>query len=144
MTASTHTRRRRQPTVAQQEAAAAKREAMRLITQRVSAMSEEQRSEMIDARGSLVTIEGHALSPFNHCFVLMQTERASVIGGYRQWLAAGRQVRKGEHGFGIWIPTSGSDSGAGEDADGVIDEKRSRQRFIIATMFDVSQTEPAE
>src|SRR5208282_4903090 len=82
---------------------------------------------------------------------LMQIPGASMVGGFRQWLKLGRCVRKGQHGASIWVPAGArkADSppaGAGEDAHdaGVAGEGSGgsdRTRFVIGTVFDVSQTD---
>jgi hypothetical protein len=57
---------------------------------------------------------------------------------YRAWRAAGRQVRKGEHGVKIvtWITKSKRDDKTGKTED---------VRFPrTATVFHVSQTDPIE
>lgn len=139
--------RRRQPTEAQRAAAEARRKAMRELAQTVRAMSEDERASIIERCGAVMTIEGHACSITNTVFMLMQRDELSVVGGYRQWLAAGRQVRKGEHGIALWIPAKRGEGealeGGAEDADGTVDDDR-RQRFVLGTVFDISQTDEAE
>jgi hypothetical protein len=69
---------------------------------------------------------------------------------YHAWRALGRQVRRGEHGVKVttFIVCEGKrDSGAGEDGDGVVDERspkrrRGYSRPWTATVFHVSQTDP--
>jgi len=61
-----------------------------------------------------------------------------MVGGFGQWLRAGRSVRKGESGLGIWVPIAKGKAGeeeAGEGADG------GRPRFLMGTVFDISQTD---
>jgi antirestriction protein ArdC len=76
--------------------------------------------------------------------IAMQNPRASVVGGFRQWLKAGRAVRKGEAGACIWIPlhsangqaeTPAAEGQDGEPMDG------SKTGFGLATVFDVTQTD---
>lgn len=133
-------RRRREPTADQKEAAAKRRAAMRAIAERIGEMTEEQRAELA-ARAGIRTIEGRPLSVFNCCMVWNQDEGASVVGGFRQWLNAGRCVRKGARGLAIWIPI-GKD--AEESAPAVEGEKPGGVRFCLGTVFDIAQTEPTD
>lgn len=55
----------------------------------------------------------------------------TVVGGYRQWQRAGRQVQKGEHGSIIWFPRMSKN----EETD-----TEELKGFMLATVFDVSQT----
>jgi hypothetical protein len=109
-------------------------------------MSEDERTALVMRLGAIVTCEGHALSVHNSCLVLTQLPAASMVGGFHQWRAKGRKVCKGEHGLMIWIPTGRKDSA---EAAGPIPEaetgaeKDKRAGFIMGTVFDVSQTEPA-
>ena len=129
---TTATRRpRRTLTPEQQAASDARRQAFREYARAVSAMSEGERVAMAD-RAGLRTVEGHELSTTNAVLAIMQRPAASVLGGFNQWRAAGRQVRKGEHGIMIWAPTKNRD----EDSD--------RPGFVPITLFDVAQTDESE
>jgi len=64
---------------------------------------------------------------------LMQEPKATIVGGFNQWKAAGRYVRKGESGIGIWAPGKAKDAVDDQDI-----------RFFMITVFDVSQTEKIE
>ncbi|MFA7296303.1 MAG: ArdC family protein [Dehalococcoidia bacterium] len=97
----------------------------------IAALSDAERAAIVARLGRCVTVEGHALSVRNACLVWMQRPDASVVAGFRQWLAAGRSVRKGEHGIGIWAPTGGRDGDEGDEGP----------RFVFVTVFDVAQTE---
>lgn len=116
--------------------ATARRSAQRAIAQRVAAMDPDERAAYA-ARTPIRTIEGKSLSAFNACMVIYQNAGATIVGGFRQWLAAGRCVRKGEHGMAVWVPVrrkaeDGAQVPAGDDPAG----------FILGTVFDVSQTDP--
>lgn len=87
----------------QHAAALERRAAMRKLAKQISDMVPAQRAELA-ARFPVVTIEGRALSVFNSCLVATQSPNATVVGGFRQWIKAGRGVRKGEHGMAIWVP----------------------------------------
>lgn len=137
---------RRQPTPEQKEAAAERRERFKALAARVAAMSEDERATLVMKLGAIVTCEGHALSPFNSCLVLTQCPSASMVGGFHQWRTKGRKVKKGEHGLMIWIPTARKDKA--DDAAPVPEaeagaKKEKRAGFIMGTVFDVTQTEPA-
>ena len=122
----------RQATAEQKAAAAERRSKMRAIAKTISDLDAAQRASLA-ARSNIVTIEGRALSVFNQCFAATQNPTATVVGGFRQWLAAGRAVRKGEHGIAIWVPCKRKDA---DGQEGEADETR----FILGTVFDVSQT----
>lgn len=110
-----------------------KKAAIREYASRVAKMTDAERAELIARGAPIVTIEGHPLSIKNQCLVAMQHSGATVVGGYRQWQAAGRQVRKGESGLYIWIPCSKKTDDGGEDSF-----------FIFKPVFDVSQTDEIE
>ena len=125
-------------TKAQQEKAKARRAAMRELAERVANMSEERRDEI--AALGIRTIEGHELSMRNQGLVALQNPQASIVGGFRQWKNAGRSVRKGEHGYGIWVPMP-TTTALDKPEDDTDDDK---PRFRIGYVFDVSQTEALE
>ena len=118
-------------------ASKARRTAMQKIARTISDMTPEQRGQLA-ARSSIVTIEGRTLSVFNQCLVATQCPSATVVGGFRQWIKAGRGVRKGEHGYALWVPLKREAPADGQDGDA--DETR----FILGTVFDVSQTQEIE
>lgn len=131
---------RRRVSEADRERAEARRAAMRELAARVAAMDEGERVAMVSrlAPGGVCSIEGRAYSVRNALMLLFQREGVSVVGGFRQWLAAGRAVRKGERGLGVWAPAGGGDA---EDEAG---EGDSRRRFVLVTVFDIGQTEAIE
>lgn len=99
-------------------------------------MEEIERMKIVERVGAVPTCEGRALSPFNSCLILYQRPSASLVGGFQQWKRAGRAVRKGERGLGIWIPTAAKREGELDDSEDV--------RFLMGTVFDISQTDPLE
>jgi len=111
-------------------------------------MSEAERLALA-AGCQITTVEGRELSPRNQLLVMLQLQGRAVtlVGGFRQWLAAGRCVRKGERGASIWIPTGKGDSGDAGAAPGgerePTGEELDKLRFVTGTVFDISQTEPA-
>ena len=128
------------PTAAQAEATAARREKMRGLARAVSAMTPEARMSIFSAH-PVMTIEGKALSMYNTCFLVSQLETVTVVGGFAQWRAAGRVVKKGEHGLAIWIPMKGAAQKEDPNRqEGEISSKDLEIRFVLATVFDVAQT----
>lgn len=124
---------RKQATEAQKAAAAERRAKLKSIADTVAAMSDAER-QAIAARG-IRTIEGHELSLRNQAMLFAQFEGVSIVGGFKQWRAAGRQVRKGSKALGILYPApTGQKDEDGED----------RVYFRVGNVFDISQTDPAE
>lgn len=124
---------RRQPTEAQKQAAKERRAKIMAMAKRIAAMTPEQQAEL--TRQNIITIEGHALSHKNQMMVAFQGCKSTVVGGFQQWKKAGRQVRKGEHGFGIWFPIGAPklDDPNGESSD---------IHFAVSTVFGIDQTDP--
>jgi hypothetical protein len=106
------------------------RESAQKLAGRIAAMSDEQRAELAASMPVVVSVTGHILSPRNTCLAVTQIPTATVMGGFRQWLAAGRCVRKGEHAAYISAPAMRKNE-AGEESG----------FFILVPVFDVSQTE---
>jgi hypothetical protein len=115
-----------------------KKEKIIKIRKTLSELSEEQRQAIADKYG-IVTVEGHLLTPHNQCFLVAQSEmNFTVVGGFQQWRKAGRSVRKGEHGFLIFVPSRQ------QETENPVDnflESDEDVKFYTATVFDISQTE---
>ena len=109
-------------------------ERMGVLIKQVSALAPEQREE-IARRSPIVTSEGHPISPYNACFLSMQTELTlTIVGGFRQWQAAGRQVSPGQKAAGyIYVPLKRK-----KDGQDITEEKL---RFRLVPVFDIAQTE---
>ncbi len=122
-------------TAEQKEAAQQRRANMRALAKTISGMTPDERSQFAE-KIPVVTIEGRPLSPFNQCMVAMQNHNATVVGGFRQWIKSGRAVMKGQHGYAIWVPIKGKAVEGSEEAD--------ETRFILGTVFDVTQTQEIE
>ena len=133
---------RRQPTAEQRQKAAERRERFTALARQVAAMSDDERAALVAKVGAIVTWEGRALSAFNTCLILTQFPTASMVGGFRQWKAHGRSVKKGERGLMIWIPTGKDepDKPTDDEAEGAA----KRAGFVMGHVFDVSQTEPTQ
>ena len=93
-----------------------------------------QEREKLSLRGLIATVEGRTLSLHNTLLVYLQSNGTlpTIIGGYRQWKQAGKQVRRGEHGYMIWFPVGEKT----EDGDIIAAET-----FYTGTVFDISQVE---
>ena len=100
------------------------------MARKIAAMSDTER-DTLAAQMPVVTVTGHPLSPRNACMVAMQCSSATIVGGFKQWLAAGRCVKKGEHGMLILVPAQ-KKTETGEPQGDMF--------FIAGTVFDVSQT----
>lgn len=151
MTTATRSRRRT-PTAEQIAKTAAKRERFKALAKTVGAMSEDQRAAIVARCGAIVTCEGRPLSNFNSCLLASQFAAVSVVGGFWQWKRAGRKIKKGETALSLWIPAKGKKSdgnGAEAPAEEIVTEGAEgetttggRARFIVGSVFDITQTEP--
>ena len=110
------------------------RDKMKALSAKVKAMPEDERQRLACEYGTL-TAEGHTLSAKNTILLAMQAGRPlAQVGGYKQWLKVNRQVIKGQHSIGaMYVPTNGKKKDD-EEAD-------TRQRFVLVSVFDVTQTE---
>lgn len=126
---------KKQPNESQKAAARERREKLAAMAKQIAAMSPEDRAAL--AAQGVATIEGHALSLKNTLLLVMQRAQVSVVGGFRQWQAAGRVVRKGEKALALWIPVSRKET----NDDG---EETVNPGFRLANVFDISQTEEME
>lgn len=116
--------------------AAARREAFKAVVARVAAMSDAERAEL-SSRTCVANVDGHTLSVHNQCLIALQAPGATIVAGFRGWLAQGRCVAKGERGITIWIPTVRR----AKDASGNADPEAPGERgFMTATVFDIGQT----
>jgi hypothetical protein len=105
-------------------------------------MTDDQRAAMAERMAGAATIEGHRLSIHNACLLACQRPDATLVGGFNQWRAHDRVVRKGEHGLMIWAPikrAAEAESPAPEPGEMTSE----RPRFVMVTVFDVTQTEGA-
>lgn len=133
---------KRQATPEQKAARAAKKAKMRALAKVIGEMTDAQRLHIIQTQ-PIVSIEGHAYSPQNQCMIALQMPFATVLGGFQQWITAGRSVKKGEHGACIWIPIGRGPKG--EDSTPASEPSESadgeRPGFTLGTVFDISQTQ---
>src|SRR3990167_7978100 len=127
---------RRSPTPEQKQAAHERRQRFHAMAKTIADMPEAQRNDLAARMLCLSTVEGRALSFHNTCMIAYQNPGATMVGGFRQWIKAGRAVRKGEHGLMIWVPIIPSEEAAEADPKTADDT-----RFIVGTVFDVAQTQ---
>jgi len=113
-----------------------KKAKIKALRQRIANLKPEEKAALL-GRGLIATIDGRLLSPYNTMMIYFQSTHGIpvVVGGYKQWRAAGRHVKKGEHGYTILFPVGEKT----EDGDII-----SAERFYTATVFDISQTEETE
>lgn len=127
---------KKQATDEQRARAAARREAFHAQCKALAAMTDEQRQALLAQAGGVVTCEGRELSPRNTMLLYMQRPGVSVVGGFRQWQAAGRCVKKGERALTILVPTARKESAVHEETG----EGGGRVFFISGSVFDIGQT----
>ena len=130
-------------TPAQIEAMKLRREKFRGYVRELSKLSDEQRAELAKRLPVIATCEGHTLSLKNQMLVALQCPTATLVGGFKQWKRQGRAVRRGEHGYMIWVPSEygrkGDDTPQPSEIDGK--EEKAEVRFLVGTVFDLAQTE---
>lgn len=138
---------RRTLTAQQIEKRDARRATFRALWKRVADMPELERIQITNKLG-LITCDGHTFSLGNMMLIALQNPQASVLGGFRQWIKHGRAVRKGEHGCMIWVPIGGKKDASVLDAAPAPEAQNAESdhdtRFIIGTVFDITQTDEIE
>ena len=122
--------------IAQSEARKAR---FRELANKIDAMTDDQRAELASRIPSVFNVEGVRYSANNTCLLSFQRENVTLVGGFQQWLKAGRCVRKGEKGLMIWVKV-GKDNDA-TSAPTSTEQSDTSIRFIMGTVFDVTQTE---
>lgn len=132
--------RRRNLTDEQRAKAEARRAQFTTLAEQIAGMDDGQRAAMAERLAGAVTVEGRRLSVHNACLLACQCPAATVVGGFNQWKAHGRVVRKGEHGLMIWAPVRGREDGANA-APEPGETSSERPRFVMVTVFDVAQTD---
>ena len=101
-------------------------------------------TEMVSSRSFtdyLATVSiCHSYSLRNTIWVAMQRGKGMVppIASYKTWQKLGHQVRKGEHGAMIWVPTPIKVEDPETEKDSVI------MRFKTGTVFTRDQVDPIE
>lgn len=118
------------PSEQQKAKAQERREEIRALTQQIKKfvqISEAAQEIFIE------TIEGRELSDLNKVLLNAQNNQVSKVGGFRQWLKAGRSIKQGEKSLGIWIPAKEKKAEANAEA--------SETFFLIGNVFDITQTQ---
>ena len=82
----------------------------------------------------------HTYSLNNLLLILAQSPEATMVAGFRQWQAKGRQVRRGEKSIKIF----GYSEKTLEQTDDAPDEHRVLRYFPVLSVFDVAQTDPID
>ncbi|MBR0998796.1 hypothetical protein ABIF65_003721 [Bradyrhizobium japonicum] len=126
------------------------KEKARQLAQQIANMTDEQKAQWL-TRVPILTIEGRPISGKNQLLAAMQCQTATMVGGFQQWIAAGRVVREGESALYIFAPSgarkaeASAPSSAGAPGNAQAAEAES-VRFIMVPVFDVAQTKklPAE
>lgn len=108
----------------------ARREKFTKLRNIITKMTPEEKTDFLVNAGGVTTCEGRVLSGYNAMLLMLQAP-VTVVGGYRQWQKAGRQVIKGQHGLMIYFPAKQTDE----------DKREEKPRFFIGTVFDITQTE---
>jgi antirestriction protein ArdC len=120
------------------------KEKARQLAKQIADMSDEQKAQWL-ARVPILTIDGRPISGKNQMLAAMQCQTATMLGGFQQWLAAGRAVRKGESALYIFAPSGSRKAEAsapGTDSGNAAAETATESvRFIMVPVFDVSQTD---
>lgn len=80
----------------------------------------------------------HQYSFRNTLLIMLQLPEASMCASYADWKKRGRQVRKGEKGLQILVPTPKKFKVENEDGS---EEELSRMFFKTGSVFDISQTD---
>jgi len=115
-----------------------KKEKISQIIKKLADLPAEKREELSGKLG-IINPDGHQLTPRNQCLIYFQNIdeiRISVVAGYKQWQSAEggqRQVKKGEHGFLIAVPSQKNQKQEEVNEQDVF--------FFYKTVFDISQTE---
>ena len=127
--------KRHEQTPEAKAAAEAKRAAFRNFANQIAKMSPEQHKALA-MQSPITTIQLQPLSVKNQCLIALQKPTATICAGFRQWIKAGRAVRKGERAINMWVPVGCPKAdGTGESGE---------TRFVIGSVFDITQTEQIE
>lgn len=125
-----------------QEQIQANREARQARSKRLreafASLTEIQKKMLSDM--TVYTCEGRRISPINTALANFQKPGVSIIGGYQQWRAQNRHIRKGEKSISIWIPLDKTSTADPMDFP-PSDSATEKVRFRLQSVFDITQTE---
>lgn len=111
-----------------------KKDKIKQLRNYLSTLDNEQRQELANKVGIVSIDNGHPFSTTNQCLMAFQNPDVTIVGGFNQFKQVGRMVKKGEHGMVIFYPSARKNEETGEDD----------VNFYCGTVFDISQTQPAE
>lgn len=120
------------------------KEKRREYVQSVAKMKDEELIELKKVT-DIVTCEGRVLSLRNSILLDGQSEGdfakpITVVGGYKQWLSLGYQVKSGETSLTMLAPRIKKDISNAEVKDG----EKTRISFSFVPVFDIQQVEQIE
>ncbi len=116
----------------------------RALVKELAELPEEERTRRFSALPFVKLSSGTAFSPSNAMLIAFQSGGKAVptvLGGFAEWLKQGRAVRKGEHGYMVWVPIGAKKP---TDESPELPQNSDDVHFIIGTVFDISQTEPKQ
>jgi antirestriction protein ArdC len=83
----------------------------------------------------------HRYSPHNVLWILHQNPKATFVAPYKRWREElGYQVRKGEIGIKVWVPSLRKAVEIDPETEEEVEVMR--RRFRLGTVFDRSQVDP--
>ncbi|MEY9853508.1 antirestriction protein ArdC [Leifsonia sp. EB41] len=86
----------------------------------------------------------HNYSLNNLLLILAQNPKATMVAGFRQWQARGRQVRRGENAIKIFGFREKKTDRDDEDDEATEGGERIIRYFPTLSVFDIAQTDPIE
>lgn len=120
------------------------RERAQELARKVASMSDAERAALAEKLPTVLNPQQHPLSVKNTLGLYMQSQRTdlTIVAGFRQWIDAGRVVKKGESAAGyINVPIHVVPKN-NREADGTPKEGAEKAlRFRLVAVFDISQTE---
>lgn len=101
----------------------------------------DDQKKLIADQYKVTNLDGHVLSHYNTLLLFVQSQgnQPTIVGGFKQWLSAGKAVKKGEHGFIIFFPCGKKQQDKETDDNG--NQIIEPEYFATGTVFDVSQVE---
>jgi len=136
------------PTQEQKDRAAARRQQFKKLAGQLAKMTDAERDAVAGKLPALVNCDGHVLSVTNTALIYLQGgTNCTMVGGFRKWIKQGRAVKKGEHGFMIWVPSKkngNEDKPENYQTPGTSEPSDSNLFFLTGTVFDVAQTQEIE
>ena len=121
-----------------------KKEKIASLRRKLANLTDQEQKAIIE-RQIVLSVQGKAISEKNTILLYVQSDligsAPSVIGGYRQWQAQGRQVKKGEHALSIWAPAKAKKDPNKQPDEISLKDVEDKQSFFLVPVFDISQTE---